>query len=363
MKTSFKTVLIAWLVLITSGLYGQDVGFSQFYNQPLLRNPALAGIFAGDARFVASYRNQWQSVTVPYRTFAASAEIKYPTRLLNNSVTFTPAIQLMRDIAGTSEFSTIQAMPAINTSLALNDDAFLSLGFMGGIMEQCFDPSKLILNDQFVAGANGTFSVRPTSSQVFDKTSVNYFDISAGASFTNALNQNSNYYIGAALFHVSQPSVGFFQGNKITLNKKIAFNAGFTTALPDDITELTAYGDYFGQYDLKFNYVGISSFQLGLLVKRQIMVVTDEGKYITAGLLYRWDDAIIPTVQLELNNFTLEVSYDININKMATASQLRGGVELSLIFRNFFDSRHNGAPEMRCPSFGRLPVGLAARMK
>jgi hypothetical protein len=44
----------------------------------MLRNPSLAGIFAGDYRLTAAYRNQWQSVTVPYRTFAAGLEYKKP---------------------------------------------------------------------------------------------------------------------------------------------------------------------------------------------------------------------------------------------------------------------------------------------
>ncbi len=39
----------------------QDINFSQFYELPLLRNPALAGIFNGNVRFTAAYRNQWES--------------------------------------------------------------------------------------------------------------------------------------------------------------------------------------------------------------------------------------------------------------------------------------------------------------
>ena len=46
----------------------QDIHFSQFSETPLLRNPALAGIFSGDLRIQAVYRNQWNSVTVPYQT-------------------------------------------------------------------------------------------------------------------------------------------------------------------------------------------------------------------------------------------------------------------------------------------------------
>ena len=55
----------------------QDINFSQFYELPLLRNPALAGIFNGNVRFTAGYRNQWESITVPYRTMALGTEIKF----------------------------------------------------------------------------------------------------------------------------------------------------------------------------------------------------------------------------------------------------------------------------------------------
>src|SRR5688572_2978598 len=108
--------------LITAGLTGltQDIGFSQFYDQPLLRNPALAGIFTGDVRLVASYRNQWQSVTVPYRTFGLSAEYKMPTHVVENDI-FTLGLQLIKDVAGTSEFSTTQILPAVNYSFPLSE--------------------------------------------------------------------------------------------------------------------------------------------------------------------------------------------------------------------------------------------------
>ena len=55
----------------------QDINFSQFYELPLLRNPALAGIFNGNVRFTAAYRNQWESITAPYRTMALGSEVKF----------------------------------------------------------------------------------------------------------------------------------------------------------------------------------------------------------------------------------------------------------------------------------------------
>ena len=55
----------------------QDINFSQFYELPLLRNPALAGTYRGDVRITTAFRNQWNSVTVPYQTEALGAELKF----------------------------------------------------------------------------------------------------------------------------------------------------------------------------------------------------------------------------------------------------------------------------------------------
>src|SRR6476469_10716487 len=104
MKNIFKPAMLIYILLQCGGVnYAQDISFSQFYDQPLLRNPALAGIFTGDVRFTASYRNQWQSVTIPYRTFGLSSEIKFPVQIMGRDLTLTAGLQLLRDVAGTSE--------------------------------------------------------------------------------------------------------------------------------------------------------------------------------------------------------------------------------------------------------------------
>src|SRR5438552_17653677 len=129
MKNNFISVLIIIILLHCSCIsYAQDIGFSQFYEQPLLRNPALAGIFSGDIRLSASYRNQWQSVTVPYRTFGLSSEMKFPLQVMNVDVTATLGLELFRDVAGTSEFSTTQILTAGNLSLCTGENSFISCG-------------------------------------------------------------------------------------------------------------------------------------------------------------------------------------------------------------------------------------------
>ena len=73
-----KITTILTCFIIHSSLIAQDLNFSQFYMLPLLRNPGIAGVFEGDLRISGAYRNQWQSVTTPFRSGAMSVEYKIP---------------------------------------------------------------------------------------------------------------------------------------------------------------------------------------------------------------------------------------------------------------------------------------------
>ena len=111
---------------------GQDVHFSQFFEAPLWRNPSLAGIFTGDIRVQAVYRDQWNNVTKAYRTTSVNAEVKMPVGNMSDFVTL--GLQLLQDRAGTVGLTTTHVLPAINyhKSLSTEKNRYLSLGFTGG---------------------------------------------------------------------------------------------------------------------------------------------------------------------------------------------------------------------------------------
>ena len=276
--------------------------------------------------------------------------MKFPLQVMNVDVTATLGLELFRDVAGTSEFSTTQILPAGNLSIRTGENSFISCGVMAGAMQQRFDPAKLVLNDQFVAGSDGSFSVLPYSNQVFNKTSIDYFDLSGGVSYKSSINDNTDYYFGAALFHITNPAVGFFDGSQIILNKKLAFNAGLSSAI-DDANELILYGDYFEQYTPDFEPVGIRTVQVGIMCNHGFFE-SDGDKSITGGLLYRWNDAVMPVIQLQLSKLTIGTSYDINVSKLTVASQARGGFELTLTYKASLNSRDPDLMGTKCPGFG-----------
>src|SRR5437764_470156 len=81
----FLTLLI--LFTSASSANAQDIHFSQFFETPMFRNPALAGIFSGDMRLNLVYRNQWQNLIVPYQTGLFSSEFKLHIGKANDYIT------------------------------------------------------------------------------------------------------------------------------------------------------------------------------------------------------------------------------------------------------------------------------------
>ena len=338
-----KHLFILILIIVPEKfIYGQDINFSQFYDIPLLRNPSLAGLFSGDIQITTAYRNQWQSVTVPYRTFGLGFEYKKPVSE-NSDDYFTYGIQLTNDIAGDSRLSRTQVFPVFNfhKSLGGERNSYLSAGIMGGPVMQRFDPSKLRFDDQFV---NGSYSPANPTRQIFTTTKSTFWDAAAGLCFSSTSSNKTNYYISTGLFHFTQPKVAFLKQNDIVLNHKWVINLGFASPLNEE-NRLIMYADYFMQG-------GARQVQGGLCINHDfVQYDEDEKASISAGLFYRWKDAFIPVIKLDYYQYGIGISYDVNSSKLKAASQYRGGFELTLSYKAFNNKYNTSANKVKCPLF------------
>ncbi|MEO9004358.1 MAG: PorP/SprF family type IX secretion system membrane protein [Ginsengibacter sp.] len=342
MKFLFKIVLCLLFCVTAGTAHSQDINFSQFYELPMLRNPALAGLFAGDIRVTAGYRNQWQSVTTPYQTQALGTELKFS--LGQNTYDFiTLGLQLTNDQAGDSKLSKTQILPALNFHKSVNGDkdSYISAGIMAGLVQQRFDPTKLQFDDQFV---NGTFSPTNPTRQTFNNTNVIYYDVAAGLSFSSVGPGDIHYYFGMGLFHFTNPKVAFIQTNDVKLNPKFVINGGLSAPTSDE-DKFILYGDLFIQG-------GNKQIQGGFLYSHDLTQYGEDEKIsIAAGAFYRLNDAVIPVIKLDYYQLGIGISYDVNISKLANASQLRGGLEATLSYKTYLNVLNSSLNKLRCPVF------------
>lgn len=325
----------------------QDVHLSQFFNSPLLRNPALAGLFTGDVRVQAVYRNQWQSTGFPYQTNALSGEYKFPVG--NGDDFMTVGASVFYDQAGIMKLKTLQAMPAINfhKSLSGNKNSFLSGGFMAGIINRQFDGKNLTFDNQYTGSG---FNPSAASGEQFTGVSRSLFDISAGLSYNSEIGENGNYYFGASLWHFHKPVTGLLS-NQIQLDPKWQFNAGLKTPLNEEVT-LTVEANYLQQGKYSETVGGVLvQYVLDSKIYSYGEETSIQSFSVGGGLFARLNDAIIPYVQLTYNHIDIGISYDVNTSPLKAASQGRGGFEFSLTYRGFSQYRGSRVRSMLCPRF------------
>lgn len=324
------------LVGLCTSAISQDLNFSQYYETPLLRNPALAGIFNGDVRVKVNYRSQWGSVAMPFKTFAASGEYKLP---LNNTAGdwVTLGLQGTSDVAGDIKLKRTALLPVVsfNKSLSQIRNSYLSIAVIGGPVNTSFNSQELKLISQ-------------EEISKFSNFGYTYYDVGAGLTYSSDFGDDIRYYLGAAMYHINNPKLNYFTDNSAysILGRKLVLNGGISAQTSDN-NKVQGYVDYIKQD-------GNEQFLAGMLYGIDFGRNYKEENTtfgINFGTFFRWGDAIIPVVNFDIDRWNIGFSYDINISKLNTYSQYRGGLELSATYRANLNRRSAMGAAMRCPAF------------
>lgn len=329
-------LLTGSLILLATIAKGQDIHFSQFFDAPLLRNPSLAGIYTGDIRVQAVYRNQWNSVTNAYQTGSLNAEYKMPIGKANDFI--TTGIQLLYDRAGTVSWVTTHVLPTLNYHKSLSEDrnSYLSLGFMGGPVEQHFDRTKMTTNSTYDGVGDGENFLQPQQL---------YFDAAVGLSYNTQLNENpdNNIFLGLAYHHFNHPKNTFYRNATSEVEPKWVASGGVRFSVtPESYLTIQADQSFQGKF---------SETIAGALYALKLGDPEKPAYVIQGGAFMRWNDALIPVIKLDYTPFSVTLSYDVNISKLKTSSYGRGGFELGIGYVGFTNRNNSTLNAIRCPKF------------
>lgn len=326
------------MALTTASLQGQDLYLSQFHEAPMLRNPALAGIFSGDYRFQAVYRNQWNSISFPYQT--GSINIERKSTIFHSEDFLTLGLQVLYDRAGSVAMTSGHLLPVVNYHKSVSSvrSSYLSMGFFGGLVTRRLDRSKVTTNSQFDGiSFNGSLPDNETFSPGYA-----YFDAGVGMSFNSSIGSEERhlYFIGASYHHFNRPVNAFYRN--ITHLPKWVLSTGFRMGL-SEISHFTFHGDHILQVPYRQTI-------LGGLYDRRLGDATNS-TVLHMGLFYRMRDALIPTIRIDMQPVNIGFSYDVTVGNAAAISRARGGFEISMSYSGFSDRDNSAQYAVRCPKF------------
>jgi type IX secretion system PorP/SprF family membrane protein len=337
------------LILIFFGLVhtaqAQDPGFSQFFASPLTLNPALTGKFDGVIRVAGNYRNQWPAINNAFITSTVSVDAPILVKRLPENDTWGIGFMAMTDktASGILNDNYFAVSTAYHLSLDENGYHSIGVGFQGSYANQSLDGTRLTFEDGLQL--DGTWLRSPTEAINSEYVSVHYFDAGIGALYNATTNGNNNYYFGVSAYHLNHPKVSFLGEDTINVPTRLTFHGGGFFPIAGSASTIYVSG-------LVNNQAGAREYILG--GAWQIAASTDEANPVNfyAGLWGRFTnnttDAVIPYVGLDYSDFSLGITYDVNVSSLQTASQSRGGIEVSLIYIKKRGSGHHSIP---CPRF------------
>lgn len=319
--------------------YAQDLHFSQFFNSPLITNPANTGFIPdADYRLSAQYRNQWSSImAVPYKTMSISGDVQLLRGRLENGW-LGAGLVLENDVAGSGSLRTTKMYGSIAYHKMLGLSSLLSAGFNLGWATKSINPSNLKFPDQF----DGKFfdGTRPTAGIPLNNN-VDYYDLQVGMNYAYFPQENTYINAGYSIHHVNSPRETFFKDESVNGNipiRHIAFVNAILKLRDNVIINPNAY------VSVQQSALNLSA---GFLVNYNLSGAGE--KQFVTGLYYRLNDAIIPMLGFELNALKFTFSYDATISTLRNYNSYRGASEFSLVKKGFYPN--NSGRQSMCPKF------------
>ncbi len=340
MRTSniLKPVLLLWLLAgAVLGAKGQDLHFSQYFNAPLLVNPANTGFSPDvDWRVGVNYRNQWANITSnPYKTFNAWGDVQLFNNLLDNGWVGVGG-SILRDVAGSGGLTSTKAYGSIAYHQMVGLNSLLSTGFTGGWVNQRVDLTKLTFDNQW----NGKFfDVSIPAGEPFMYNSVGYFDLQAGVNYAYYPSDNAYLNAGFSVMHINRPSESFFSKSMADarLSPRYTFFANGSFKLNDQwILNPNVYVS---------QMAGANETVLGLNAHYNLS--GDGTSQVIGGVYYRMGDAVIPMAGYQITDISITINYDVSSSSLSAAGKTVGAYELSIVKTGIFNA--NGKA-LKCPS-------------
>ena len=325
---TFLCVLFGALLSVSS--VSQDIHFSQFDETQLQLDPADAGV-QHEVRVVTNYKNQWQSVGSPYKTFALSADARM---LKSKKHHLGLGLDIFSDKSGDANLKSTQVNLSLSGIINVSDYSKVSAGLMTGFAQRSITVDDLEWGSQY-DGMNYN-SALPTG-ETATAQQFNFVDLGAGIQYSYG---NSEMYIsandarriniGVAVFHPHNPTYTFYGDNTQILHAKYVFHGNASIGVKNTNLVLKPSYIVFLQGATKEITPGLT-FQY-ILQEGSKYTKNKKPAAFSIGGYYRLEDAFIAVAKFEYANYAIGFSYDVNLSKLKTVSKAKGGFEISLRF-------------------------------
>ena len=316
----FLSILI--LVGLTGLARGQEINFSRVQDMTIWYNQSLKT--DKQNTFVLNYRSVTYGGQIAYNSAAAMVDLP----LLSKDAKDRPNSGYFSVSAGAASDKTNDGI--LNNSLGTlgisyavpigRHETYLAAGFQAQYYQSSFNVAGVsnAFGDQF--NAYGPIEGAPSADRLATGWNYGHFNLNGGLSiFSNG--RYDKWYVGASVMQVNQPYAYKIKSDSTRLKPDIGIQGGykFTTQEDDEVA-----------FYMAMNWEGPAYRHYYELIYTKAIPGVAGGAAVGLGLGYRYNDALVPNVELRYQKLTMGILYDVNISTISASGIARDGLELSL---------------------------------
>ncbi|MCF8278190.1 MAG: PorP/SprF family type IX secretion system membrane protein [Flavobacteriales bacterium] len=308
------------ILLGGSVLQAQDIHLTQFYTNQQNLNPGMVGMYDGAYRAVGNYRHQWPEINKAITTGLVGFDKKF--------FFFKDEID-----AGILVANDNYSGYSLNTAKIFVTAAYKKVirghevraGIQMGAVIRSTDLSSQTFPDQWVY-QTGIFDPSLYNGEDNIKATQAFFDMNLGFAWSHQF-KKFKPTVGFSIFHINRPKDTYFNAQAERLRTRQSVQV---------LVDVPINSSFSAEPKLLYMWTTkVQDMVLGANVKYHIKNAMIKNIYL--GIMYRGgfgrnSDAVAPVAGFHIKNFDVGLSYDFNVSKLSTQSNLKTTFELSLIY-------------------------------
>ena len=301
---------------------GQEINFSRVQDMTIWYNQSLKTDKQNTVNL--NYRSVQFGGQIAYNSVAAMIDVP----LLSKEAKEKPGSGYFSLSAGAASDKTNDGI--LNNTLGMmgisyavpiaGHETYMAAGFQAEYYQSILNVAGVAnaFGDQY--NAYGPIEGAPSSDRLATGWNYGHFNVNAGLSvFSNG--RNDKWYFGGSVMQVNKPYSYQVKSDSTRMKPAIGIQGGYRYTTKDE--------DEVGFY-MSMTWQGPAYRHYYELIYTKGIPNVAGGAAVGLGLGYRYNDALVPNIELRYQKLTLGILYDVNISTISAAGIDRNGVELAL---------------------------------
>lgn len=313
----FYLILITMLLSEVAG--AQEINFSRVQDMTTWYNQSLKTDKTSDIKF--NMRSVKYDGMMAYKSVAGMIDLP----LLSKDKKEEPnSGYLSLSFGGASDKSNegilSNTLGLVGLSYAIpisQNETYLAFGAQGSYFQSRLNVGNTIaFGDQY--DQYGPVEGMPSTDRLASGWSYSHISVNAGLSlFSNS--SSNKWYVGASVLQINKPYTDDKKTPEYRLNQMLSIQGGYKYITPE--------GDNCS-FNMTLNWQGKAYKHFFNVAYFKAIPNMPAG--FGFGLGYRYDDALVPNVDLKYSKVTVGLLYDVNISAFNPAGFKRNGLELAV---------------------------------